>query len=274
LLPGLEPLGVPRELQGTARGFSYNDLDALDAALNKLEGNLAVVVMEPMRSVLPQDHFLEEVKKRCHDAGAILVFDEVTSGWRFGFPGAHSTLGVEPDIAVYAKAMSNGYACGAIVGRTQIMDAANASFISSTYWTEGVGPAAAIASLSKMKKQQVQKRVWEKGEKFKARLEQLVASHPLSKLKIAGMPPSLTLTFDLGEQSALARVLLIRKMMARGFLVSGLFYLMHAHTDEQIESVTQAMDEVLGEIDACIERETLAQEVGEVKVHEGFRRLV
>jgi glutamate-1-semialdehyde 2,1-aminomutase len=154
------------------------------------------------------------------------------------------------------------------------MDAANASFISSTYWTEGVGPAAAIASLSKMKKQQVQKRVWEKGEKFKARLEQLVASHPLSKLKIAGMPPSLTLTFDLGEQSALARVLLIRKMMARGFLVSGLFYLMHAHTDEQIESVTQAMDEVLGEIDACIERETLAQEVGEVKVHEGFRRLV
>lgn len=274
LLPGLEPLGVPRELRGTAQGFAYNDFDSFERALSTLDGRLAAVVMEPMRSVWPQDDFLQMVRERCHEAGAVLIFDEVTSGWRFGFPGAHSTLGIEPDIAVYAKAMSNGYACGAVVGRGGIMDAANASFISSTYWTEGVGPAAAIASLSKMKNYNVQREVWKKGEKLKARLEELVASHPTPKLKVAGMPPALTLTFDLAEQSAGARVLLIRKMMTRGFLVSGLFYLMQAHTAEQLESMVQALDEVLDEIEACIEGGTLAQEVGEVRVREGFRRLV
>ena len=273
LLPGLEPLGVPRELQGTATGFAYNDIESFESALQKMDGKLATVVMEPMRGAPPQDDFLQKVAARCREAGAVLVFDEVTSGWRFGFPGAASTLGVEPDIAVYAKAMSNGYACGAVVGRGEIMDAANRSFISSTYWTEGVGPAAALASIGKMRERGVQGEVWKKGEILKSHLEKLVASYPALQLKLAGLPPALTLTFDLGEQSSLARVLLIRKMIARGFLVSGLFYLMNAHTMEQIESLVETLDEVLGEISDCMKSDTLQQEVGTVQMREGFRRL-
>lgn len=274
LLPGLEPHGVPRELQGTASGFAYNDLDSLDAALNAQRGKLAAVVMEPMRSVWPQDNFLHTVKERCHKAGAVLIFDEVTSGWRFGFPGAAKALGIKPDIAVYAKAMSNGYACGAVVGKNDIMDAANASFISSTYWTEGIGPAAAIATLSKMKQDNVQQEVWKKGEALRLQLEKLTASYPACNIQLGSLPPSQTLTFDLGEQSSLARVLLIRKMIARGFLVSGIFYLMQAHTSAHIESMLTALDETLNEISQAIEAGSLRSEVGEVKVREGFRRLV
>src|SRR5690606_36382833 len=108
LLPGLEPKGVPRELQGTSVPFRYNDLASFDQALQQLGNNLAAVVMEPMRSQFPQDDFVAKVAARCRAAGAVFVVDEVTSGLRYGFPGALSRLNLEPDLAVYAKAMSNG----------------------------------------------------------------------------------------------------------------------------------------------------------------------
>ncbi|MEJ1972440.1 MAG: aminotransferase class III-fold pyridoxal phosphate-dependent enzyme [Lacunisphaera sp.] len=149
LLPGLEPRGVPRELRGTSVPFRYNDLASLEAALATLGGNLAAVVMEPMRSQLPQDDFIRKVAERCHAAGAVFVADEVTSGLRYGYPGALARLGIEPDLAVYAKAMSNGFPFGTVIGRDEIMQAADASFISSSYWTDGVGSAAALAVLEK-----------------------------------------------------------------------------------------------------------------------------
>lgn len=242
LLPGLQPLGVPRELAGTAVPFRYNDPASFQAAMQKLDGKLAAVVMEPMRSEFPRDGFLQNVITACHAAGAVFVLDEVTSGWRFGLPGAASMLGIEPDLAVYAKAMSNGYPAGAIVGKNDIMDVANSSFISSSYWTDGVGTASSLACIDKMKREGVQKHVWSLGERLQAGLREVAARHPALGLKIGGMPCAPSLVFA----NPAAKPLMIRHMLQRGFLMSSQLYVTWCHDDEKIAAMLAALDEALG----------------------------
>jgi len=273
LLPGLEPKGVPRELKGTAVPFKYNDLASFEAALAQLGGNLACVVMEPMRSQLPQDGFLAKVAARCRAAGGVFIVDEVTSGLRYGHPGALARLGVEPDVVVYAKAMSNGFPFGAVVGREPIMQAADGSFISSSYWTDGVGPAAALAVLEKVERLGVQKIIWDRGEKLQTSLRSLAARHPACRLVVGGMPATPTMVFDLGADAPLAQTLYVRKMRERGFLVATYYYIMLAHDDTRIASMLSAADETMGEIAAIIERGTLAEESGVARGLRGFARL-
>ena len=273
LLPGLEPKGVPRELKGTALPFRYNDLASLEAALAQLGGNLAAVVMEPMRSQLPKDDFIAKVAARCRAAGGVFVVDEVTSGLRYGHPGALTRFGVEPDVAVYAKAMSNGFPFGAVVGRDAIMQAADGSFISSSYWTDGVGPAAALAVLEKVERLGVQQIIWDRGEKLQSSLRSLAARHLACRLVVGGMPATPTMVFDLGADAPLAQTLYVRKMRERGFLVAGYYYVMLAHDDTRIASMLSAADETMGEIAAIINRGNLAEESGVARGLRGFTRL-
>ena len=270
LLPGLQPLGVPRELAGTAVPFRYNDPDSFRAALQKLDGKLAAVVMEPMRSEFPRDGFMQNVIDACHAAGAVFVLDEVTSGWRFGFPGAAPVLGIEPDIAVYAKAMSNGYPSGAIIGKNEVMDASNSSFISSSYWTDGVGTAASLACIRKMQREGVQKHVWELGGRLQAGLREVAARHPSLQLKIGGMPcaPSL------GFADPAAKVLMIRHMLQRGYLMSSQLYVTWPHTDELITGMLAVLDESLDLVSKTQERGELKSTAGVEIAQQGFARLV
>lgn len=273
LIPGLEPHGVPRELKGTSVPFRYNDLESFETALAKLGHNFAAVVMEPMRSQRPQDDFVAKVAARCRAAGGVFVVDEVTSGLRYGFPGAMSTLGVEPDMAVYAKAMSNGFPFGAVVGRETIMDAAKSSFISSSYWTDGVGPAAALAVLNKAQKINLTALINERGGRLQASLRELAARHPACRLKVSGMPATPFMSFDLGSESSLAQTLYVRAMQSRGFLVMSYSYIMLAHDDERIASLLAASDQSMTEISEIIEAGKLAEAVGKTAVNKGFTRL-
>ncbi len=273
LLPGLAPKGVPRELAGTSVPFHYNDLASLDAALEKLKGNFAAVVMEPMRSQEPEDNFIEKVAAKCHAAGAVLIVDEITSGLRYGFPGALSRIGIDPDIVVYAKAMSNGFPFAAIIGREDIMHEADSSFISSSYWTDGIGAAAALAVLEKVERLNVQKVVWERGMRLQEALRSVAMRHPSCKIAIDGMPPTPTLNFQLGEASLAARTLYIRKMLGHGFLVSSIFYLMYAHEEPHITKLIDALDLVLDEIEHIITVGRLMEEGGNNQNQSGFARL-
>lgn len=273
LLPGLEPLGVPRELSGTAVPFAYNDLAAFQQALDRLEGRLAAVVMEPFRSEPPQDGFLEKVQAACRARGAVLVIDEVTSGWRFGFPGACASLGIEPDIAVYAKAISNGVPCAAVVGNAEVMDAANASFISSSYWTDGLGAAAALACVRKMQRLPVQSHVTELGGMLQQSLRDVAARHSALQIKVGGQPQAPSLAFQIGADSAAAKALLLRKMLARGVLASTQIYVMWTHTGEEVRRFVAALDEVLSELDSLHRQERLQAEAGPLGTAPGFRRL-
>jgi glutamate-1-semialdehyde 2,1-aminomutase len=273
LLPGLEPHGVPRELAGTAVPFKYNDLAAFDRAAAQLGGNLAAVVMEPFRSELPRDGFVEKVAARCRAFGAVFVVDEVTAGWRYGFPGGCAKLGIQPDIAVYAKAMSNGIPCAAIVGRDSVMDAANASFISSSYWTDGIGPAAALACVRKMRRVNAHSHVWSLGEKLQTGLREIAARFSALKITIGGQPPAPSLAFGLGELAPAAKALLVRGMLARGFMVSGQLYVMVAHDGALIQAALSALDDTLIEIAALHGAGRVADEAGHLKPGAGFARL-
>ena len=273
LLPGLEPKGVPRELKGTSVPFRYNDLASLDAALAQLDGNLAAVVMEPMRSQLPKDDFLAKVAARCRAAGGVFIVDEVTSGLRHGYPGAMARLGIEPDIAVYAKAMSNGFPFGAVIGRDAIMQAADGSFISSSYWTDGVGPAAALAVLEKAQRLNVYEVVTQRGAALQAGLKGIAERHATCRLTVGGMPSTPTMNFDLGVDSPLALVLYVRKMRERGFLVASYYYVMLAHDEIKVQQLLSAADETMGEIAEIISRGSLAEEAGVPRGQRGFARL-
>ncbi len=273
LLPGLEPKGVPRELAGTSVPFSYNDWSSFEKAVEQLGDNFAVVVMEPMRSQFPQNNFLQKIKEKCKQRGAVLVVDEITSGLRYGFPGALSKIGVEPDIVVYAKAMSNGFPFSVVIGREEVMNSAESSFISSSYWTDGVGTAAALAVLKKMKDLNIQQEVWEKGLEFQQVLKGMANSYPLCNIEIGGMPSSPTISFQSAENAQAVKTLYIRKMLEKGFLVSSIFYLMYAHKETHISKLAEALQVTFSEIENIIKAGTLESELNGSVARPGFARL-
>src|SRR5882724_4108609 len=155
LLPGLEPRGVPRGLKGTALPFHYNRLDQLQAIVVENPGQIAAIVMEPQRGTEPAEGFLKQVRSLADEIGAVLVFDEITTGFRMTDGGIHRLLNVDPDIAVFAKAIANGYAMSVVLGRESVMQAAQTTFISSTNWTERIGPTAALATICKFRREKV-----------------------------------------------------------------------------------------------------------------------
>ena len=138
LLPGLEPLGVPKGLQGLVIPFKFNDYDDLEKIVNKQAKHCAAIVMEPCRESLPQIKYLKEIKKIAKKNNCVLIFDEITSGWRANTGGIHMKLGVHPDMAVFGKTIANGFAMGAIIGKNKIMKNATKTFISSAFGQKGL----------------------------------------------------------------------------------------------------------------------------------------
>jgi len=155
LFPGIEPLGVPRGLAGTAIPFPHGDLAALERALDLHAPDVACVIMEPMRSTESPPDYLRGVRALTEKRGIILIFDEVTTGFRHAPGGVEEFLGVVPDMATFAKSLSNGYAMGAVVGRRAVMEPAARMFISSTNWSDLVGIVAAIATLKEIRRRNV-----------------------------------------------------------------------------------------------------------------------
>ena len=271
LLPGLQPKGVPRELTGTAVPFKYNDWQSFEAAIEKLADNFGVVVIEPMRSQFPEDNFLQKIRSVCTQKNAVLVIDEITSGLRYGYPGALSRFDVIPDIVAYAKAMGNGVPFAAVVGKDEIMCAADESFISSSYWTDGIGTAAALAVLKKIEEENVSSTVWQKGESLQKQLREIVAKYPNCGMVVGGMPASPTFTFT-SVHAVAAKQMFISNMLNRGILVSGIFYLMQAHLSEHLSLFAECFEESLQMINNAIHNGQLNEEKKPGFQH-GFTRL-
>uniref|UniRef100_UPI00374DC721 aminotransferase class III-fold pyridoxal phosphate-dependent enzyme n=1 Tax=Flavobacterium sp. TaxID=239 RepID=UPI00374DC721 len=150
LIPGLSPLGVPKNLKNTVFPFHYNNYEELVSIVEN--NNIGVIKMEVLRNFGPEDNFLQKVRDLATQKNIVLVFDECTSGFRETFGGIFQKFGVEPDITMFGKTIGNGYALTAVVGRKSVMEAAQSTFISSTFWTERIGPTAALATLGVMEK--------------------------------------------------------------------------------------------------------------------------
>lgn len=271
LMPGLQPAGVPRGLLGTAMPFHYNKIEELEAIVADHGKELAAIVMEPRRSQEPQPGFLEKVRKIATDNGAVLIFDEVSCGFRLNTGGLHMVYKVTPDIVVFAKAMSNGYPMAAIVGRASVMEAFQISFISSTYWTERIGPTAALATIRKHQRCNVPKHLAEIGTMMQ---NGWLASGERAGLKISveGMPAMSHFAFE-HENAQTIRTLFTQLMLERGFLTTSGFYANYAHQPSHVESYFLAVDEAFAIIAKAIERNEVESLLKGPAAHTGFYRL-
>ena len=171
LLPGLKPLGVPKNLKNSVFPFKYNDIDELEDIIKTK--NIGTIKMEVLRNLGPHDKFLKKVRNLATKNNVVLIFDECTSGFRETYGGIYKKFDVEPDIIMYGKAMGNGYAITAVVGRKEIMEYAQETFISSTFWTERIGPTAALKSLEVMKRIKSWEIITSIGNKIKSGREKI-----------------------------------------------------------------------------------------------------
>ena len=273
LLPGLHPLGVPRELRGTTFTFTYNNRQQLQDVISTCGDRLAAVVMEPCRHNDPEPGFLEFVRDSAHEAGALLVFDEITIGWRLVYGGAHLKLGVNPDIAIFGKALGNGHPIAAVIGTKQAMEGAHDSFISSSFWTEGVGPAAALATLEKMSRIDVPAHCERIGRRVMEAWRKSASRHGVPLEVVEGYPCLAHFRFD-HEQADALRTLYVQLMLERGFLAASSIYVNLAHTDEIIDRYAAAIDEVLGELAEVLRKGDVEKSLKGPIAHSGFRRLL
>ena len=245
LLPGLQPLGVPRALSGSALPFSFNKIEELETLVKKHK-DIGVIAMEPMRHHEPKKGFLKEVRAIADKVGAVLIFDEISSGFRLGFPGAHTRFGVVPDIAIYSKAMSNGYPMAALVGKKKVMHEAQASFISSTYHSERIGPAAALATLRKLQRVSIDRYVEHMGWKIGKEWQKLGRKHKLP-IVVEGPGAFINFTFDHKEAVAL-KALFTQEMLRYGYLATPTVYVSYAHKSGAIARYAKAVDAVFGSL--------------------------
>lgn len=269
LLPGLEPNGVPRNLRGTVFPFNYNNYAELEALVN--EHDIGVIKMEVVRNSGPQDNFLHKVRELATKRGIVLIFDECTSGFRETFGGLHKKYGVEPDMAMFGKALGNGYAITATIGRREIMEAAQSTFISSTFWTERVGPSAALKTLEVMERLQAWNTITETGLKIREGWQHLADKHAL-QIDHWGLPALTGFTFK--SPNALAyKTLITQEMLAKGYLAGNSVYVCIEHTANVVAGFFDALDPIFGTIKECEDgRDVFALLNGPV-CHGGFKRL-
>ncbi len=271
LLPGLQPTGVPRELAGSTLTFRFNDREEFERLLSAHGRELAAVVMEPCRNADPAPGFLARVRELTQQCGALWVVDEITAGFRMAFGGAHLNYGVEPDLAVFGKTMGNGHPMAAVIGTPEAMAGAEASFISSTFWTESVGPAAALAALRKMEQVNIPAHVARIGAAVQALWREAGARHGLS-VKIGGFPCLAHFRFE-HPQADVLRTLYTQEMLARGFLAGAAFYPALAHTDEVVGRFAAALDAAFAAVATALRSGTPERALRGPVAHSGFRRL-
>lgn len=251
LFPGIEPIGVPQALAGTAIPFPYGDLAALGELLDRHRGQVAAVMMEPLRSTEPPPRYLSDLEKLVHEYGAVLIFDEVSAGFRYGLQAAQGYVGVTPDMAVFAKSVSNGYPMGFVVGKRDVMKPAAQMFISSTYWSDAIGLAATLATLSELKRRSVPEQLWSFGAALQSRLNR-VAREIGVPVRCEGLSIHPHLHFDIDDPVLQRKIttLYIQEMAKRGCHGYASFYLNAAQGElelMQTEDAARAAFQVIGD---------------------------
>jgi glutamate-1-semialdehyde 2,1-aminomutase len=269
LLPGLEAKGVPQSLRDTVFPFNYNDFCGLESLLNLHD--VGVIKMEVMRNMGPEDGFLHKVRKLATDRGIVLIFDECTSGFRQTFGGLHKLYGIDPDMAIFGKALGNGYAITATIGRREIMQAAQSTFISSTFWTERIGPAAALKTLEVMERTRAWDTITQSGLQIREGWQKLADQYAL-KIDHWGLPALTGFTFK--SDNALAyKTLITQEMLAKGYLAGNSLYVSTEHTPMVVNAYFAELEPLFALIKECEEGLDVMRLLKGQVCHSGFKRL-
>lgn len=272
LLPGLEPLGVPRKLRGTSIPFLYGDLKSFRKIVKENKNELGVVVMEVERHKAVDLKFLKEIRKITQKIGAVLIYDEISSGFRVNIGGLHLKYKLEPDMTVLGKALGNGFPIAAILGKKRVMQAAQKTFISSTNWTERVGFAAALETLKQFKKLPVINHITKTGNYITKKLTQIFKDTSL-KIEIVGLPSVVILSIK-EENPLLVKTIFTQEMLQRGFLASTVIYVSLAHTKKIVDLYLKNAREVFTLISQAKKDNKLKKLLKGPVCHAGFKRLI
>ena len=254
--------GVPEAVQNLTHSFAYNDLESLRKLLADHPGQVAAVILEPMNSQLPKDGFLEGVKELAHRHGALLIFDEVITGFRYANGGAQEYFGVVPDLACFGKGIANGYPVSAIAGRAQVMKLMEEIFFSFTFGGEALSLAASLATLAKLKREPVVATMQQRGERLMKGAEGLLRRHGMGELlTVSGHPSWSFLNFrDQGGYSLYEiKTLFLQEVFARGILTLGTHNISYAHSESDVDRLLKVYDEVFPLLKAAVTERRLAQ---------------
>jgi glutamate-1-semialdehyde aminotransferase len=270
LLPGLSPNGVPTSLGGTVFPFRYNNLDDFMKIVANEE--IGVVKMEVCRNERPNPGFLEAIRAETKKRGIVLIFDECTSGFRETFGGLHLKYGVEPDMAVFGKALGNGYAITAVLGTRAVMEAAQSTFISSTFWSERIGPAAALKTLEVMESKKSWQMNADAGERIKASWLSISKDKKVP-IKISGLSSIPSYGFE-GSNHLELKTLQTQEMLKKGYLSTPLVFVCTEHNDEVLKKYEAALSDVFETISrVMLDKEAILSLLDGPVCHDGFKRL-
>ena len=248
LLPSLKTAGVYKNLKGSIFPFNYNDFKTLKNLVNKNK-DIGIIKMEVMRSELPKNNFLKKVRKLADDKNIVLIFDECTSGFRECLGGIHKKFGVNPDVLMLGKALGNGYAITAVLGKKKIMNSIKKTFISSTFWTESIGPTAALKTIEIMEKKKSWKYITNLGVYIKKNWIKLAKKHKL-KIKVQGISALCTFNFKSKYHQAY-RTYITQEMLKKNFLATNMIYVSIAHNKKIIDQYLSHLDRIFSIISKC-----------------------
>ena len=270
LIPGLSPRGVPKKLKNSVYPFNYNDYNKLCKIIE--ENNIGVIKMEVIRNLEPTDDFLVKVRDLATRKNIVLVFDECSSGFRETYGGIFQKYNVIPDMAMFGKTLGNGYAITAVVGKRSVMEAAQSTFISSTFWTERIGPTAALATLKIMKREKSWEKITRIGSEMQKKWKELALIYDLD-ISIRGIPAMTSYNFN-SRNSLEYKTLVTQEMLKKGFLASTNFYACTEHSFEYLEMYFSVLNDIFKKIKKC------ESEILDIKTlldgpicHFGFKRL-
>ncbi len=271
LMPGLKPLGVPKGLSGTVIPFRYNNKEDFKNIIKKNIKKTAAIVIEPCREGNPNKKFLSKLKSIAKKNNTLLIFDEITSGFRLNSSGAHKLINVNPDIVVYGKTIANGIPMGAIIGRKDIMDYTIKTFISSVFWTEKVGPASALAFIKKHKKLKLEKKLIETGKKIKKIWYEAAKKNNLD-IEISGIDPLASFKINCYNWPAVI-TFFIQEMLKFNILSTNKCYTNYKHDKKAINLYRKACFNVFNKISKLLASGDLKKHLKGPEKQMGFNRL-
>ena len=244
LLPGLEPHGVPKSLKGTCHPFQIHEIDKLKDIIKK--NDLAAIYMEVARNKLPDIKLLKEIRKLATKNKICLIFDECTTGFRRNLGGLHLTTGVNPDLAMFGKALGNGYAITCVIGKKRFMQKAKKSFISSTFWSERVGFLAGLYNLEILEKKKPFENLIKVGKFLNYSWENLAKKYNL-KISISGIETISSFNF-ISKNNSLYKTYITQEMLKKGYLASNVVYLNIYHNKNVISNYIKNLDPIFRKI--------------------------
>jgi glutamate-1-semialdehyde aminotransferase len=271
LLPGLNPLGVPRSLKGLTFPFGYNDTEGFLKLVNEHKDRVGVVVIESIRNTYPSKEFIETIRQVTSEMDIVLVVDEITAGFRLNNGGAHLLLGFEPDIAVFAKGMSNGFPMAAIIGKKEVMEVAQDTFMSSTYWTDRIGPTAALSTINKFVDCNLGGHLINTGKRVKKAWKSISSDYNID-IDVSGIDPLGHFEFK-HEKPLVLKTLFTQSMLEKGYLATNAFYASYAHNGSYLEQYYEALDGTFAIISKAIKENNTEQYLKSTVCHSGFKRL-